>query len=137
MKRELWMHFYFLNRGRNEGFEERLEKQENSTDGEFYEFSGKYLRSKKNYSLVTLKWKIFIWQNNVTYIQQIGWQLSRKQSVLPHRISSYMKHMERNKVKANGSKTTSNQLENAYIKFTLTSEIWDNVRNDKKTAWLG
>lgn len=55
MKRELWMHFFFLNRGRNEGFEERLEKQENSTDGEFYEFSGKYLRSKKNYSLVTLK----------------------------------------------------------------------------------
>lgn len=44
INRELWMHFYFLIRGRTEGFEKRLEKQENSTDGEFYEsvlkFSG-------------------------------------------------------------------------------------------------
>lgn len=67
-----------------------------------------YLRSKKDYSLVILKWGVFFWQNSVNYIQQKGWHLSRKQSVLPHKMSSYMKHMEMNKVKANGSKTTSN-----------------------------
>jgi len=42
--------------------------------------------------------------------------------------------MKWNKLKASGSKTASNHLEDSYVKFRLTSEVQDQAHDHWKVA---